>query len=59
MSRNQLRAAIGPVGIATATVRWVVFRRARCRCQACGRAGALEVQHVIKRAQGGTDFDLD
>jgi 5-methylcytosine-specific restriction endonuclease McrA len=35
------------------------FLRARWRCQACGRWGALEVHHVIKRAQGGSDFDLD
>ena len=26
---------------------------------ACGRGGALEVHHVVKRAQGGSDFDLD
>jgi hypothetical protein len=37
----------------------VVFRRAYWRCQACGRWGALEVHHVVKRAQGGSDFDLD
>jgi hypothetical protein len=37
----------------------VVFRRARWRCQACGRWGTLEVHHVVKRAQGGSDFDLD
>src|SRR5882672_12558928 len=42
-----------------AAIRWVVFRRARWRCQACGRGGALEVHHVVKRAQGGSDFDLD
>jgi hypothetical protein len=42
-----------------ATIRRVVFRRARWRCQACGRGGALEVHHVVKRAQGGSDFDLD
>jgi hypothetical protein len=35
------------------------FRRARWRYQACGRWGALEVHHVVKRAQGGSDFDLD
>jgi len=40
-------------------IRRVVFRRARWRCQACGRGGALEVHHVVKRAQGGSDFDLD
>ena len=42
-----------------AAIRRVVFRRARWRCQACGRGGALEVHHVVKRAQGGSDFDLD
>src|SRR5882672_3329282 len=42
-----------------AAIRRVVFQRARWRCQACGRWGALEVHHVIKRAQGGSDFDLD
>ena len=42
-----------------AAIRWLVFRRARWRCQACGRGGALEVHHVVKRAQGGSDFDLD
>jgi hypothetical protein len=31
----------------------------RGRCLACGRWGALEVHHVVKRAQGGSDFDLD
>src|SRR5216683_2188563 len=42
-----------------AAIRRVVLRRARWRCQACGRGGALEVHHVVKRAQGGSDFDLD
>jgi 5-methylcytosine-specific restriction endonuclease McrA len=42
-----------------AAIRRLVFRRARWRCQACGRWGALEVHHVVKRAQGGSDFDLD
>ena len=36
-----------------------MFRRARWRCQACGRGGALKVHHVVKRAQGESDFDLD
>jgi 5-methylcytosine-specific restriction endonuclease McrA len=39
-----------------AAIRRVVVRRARWRCQAWG---ALEVHHVVKRAQGGSDFDLD
>jgi HNH endonuclease len=42
-----------------AAIRGLVFRRARWQCQACGRWGALEVHHVVKRAQGGSDFDLD
>ena len=42
-----------------AAIRRVVIRRARWRCQACGRGNALEVHHVVKRAQGGSDFDLD
>src|SRR5216684_3304188 len=42
-----------------AVIRRLVFRRARWRCQACGRGGALEVHHVVKRAQGGSDFDVD
>ncbi len=42
-----------------AAIRQLVFRRARWRCQGCSRWGALEVHHVVKRAQGGSDFDLD
>ncbi len=33
-----------------------LFRRSRWRCQACGRGGALEVHHILKRAQGGSDY---
>jgi HNH endonuclease len=33
--------------------------RAAWRCQACGRGGRLDVHHVVKRSQGGSDFDLD
>ena len=42
-----------------AVIRRLVFRRTRWRCQACGRGGALEIHHVVKRAQGGSDFDRD
>src|ERR1700730_4487197 len=42
-----------------AAIRRVGFRGARWRCQACGRGGGLEVHHVVKRAKGGSDFDLD
>jgi HNH endonuclease len=40
-------------------IRAVVLARAGYRCQACGRRTRLEVHHVIKRSQGGSDFDLD
>ena len=36
-----------------------VLARAQWVCQACGVRTRLEVHHVIKRAQGGSDFDLD
>jgi len=40
-------------------IRDVVLARAGWRCQACGRGGRLDVHHVVKRSQGGSDFDLD
>lgn len=40
-------------------IRAAVLARARWRCQACGARTRLEVHHVLKRAQGGSDFDLD
>ena len=42
-----------------ATIRALVVARARWRCQACGSPTPLDVHHVTKRAQGGSDFDLD
>ncbi len=42
-----------------ATITALVLARARWRCQACGLGRRLDVHHVIKRAQGGSDFDLD
>jgi len=42
-----------------AIIRLAVIVRARFRCQACGRRGRLDVDHLIKRSQGGSDFDLD
>ena len=33
-----------------------LFRRSRWRCQACGRGGVLEVHHILKRAQGGSEY---
>jgi len=40
-------------------IRLAVVLRARFRCQACHQQAALDVHHVVKRAQGGSDFDLD
>jgi 5-methylcytosine-specific restriction endonuclease McrA len=43
-----------------AAIRLRVLRRAQWTCQACGVWGRrLDVHHVVKRAQGGSDFDLD
>src|SRR5712692_5360409 len=36
-----------------------VLARAGWRCQACGVRRRLDVHHMIKRSQGGSDFDLD
>ena len=36
-----------------------VRRRAGWSCEACGRRGRLDVHHLVKRSQGGSDFDLD
>jgi hypothetical protein len=39
-------------------IRTQILARARWRCQACGLpTSRLEVHHVIKRTQGGSDFD--
>ena len=40
-------------------IRAQVLARARWVCQACGVRTRLDVHHVTKRAQGGSDFDLD
>ncbi len=42
-----------------AAIRPLILARARGRCQACGSPTPLDVHHVTKRAQGGSDFDLD
>jgi 5-methylcytosine-specific restriction endonuclease McrA len=40
-------------------IREMVLARARWACQACGTRSGLEVHHVRKRSQGGSDFELD
>src|SRR5262245_24871251 len=42
-----------------AAIRAFVLQRAAWRCQACGLRTRLDVHHVVKRAQGGSDFDPD
>jgi HNH endonuclease len=42
-----------------AAIREQVLTRAGWRCQACGLRRRLDVHHVAKRAQGGSDFDLN
>ena len=39
-------------------IRAQVLARAGWRCQACGVRRRLDVHHVVKRSQGGSDFDL-
>ena len=41
-----------------AHVRRVVLDRDRYRCQSCGVAGRLEVDHIIPLADGGARWDL-
>jgi 5-methylcytosine-specific restriction endonuclease McrA len=65
-SRRRIRAG-GPLALgrpsadveAWREIRAQVLARAQWRCQACRVRTRLEVHHVIKRAQGGSDFDLD
>ncbi len=40
-------------------IRVQVLARAGWRCQACGVRRRLDVHHVVKRSQGGSDFNLD
>ena len=40
-------------------IKAAVLIRASWRCQACGAGGRLDVHHLVKRSQGGSDFDLD
>jgi len=54
--REAARQQAGPSG---RPFREQVLARAGWRCQACGVRRRLDVHHVIKRSQGGSDFDLD
>ena len=65
-ARRRVRAggprAIGRPAVPVAewtAIREIVLARAGWRCQACGSRARLDVHHVVKRAQGGSDFDLD
>jgi 5-methylcytosine-specific restriction endonuclease McrA len=65
-ARRRIRAG-GPLALgrpsadveAWREIRAQILARAQWRCQACRVRARLEVHHVIKRAQGGSDFDLD
>ena len=65
-SRRRIRTG-GPLALgrpsasleAWREIRAQVLARARWVCQACHVRTRLEVHHVVKRAQGGSDFDLD
>jgi 5-methylcytosine-specific restriction endonuclease McrA len=66
-ARRRIRAG-GPVALgrpaasreAWREIRAQVLARARWQCQACGLPTyRLEVHHIRKRAQGGSDFDRD
>jgi 5-methylcytosine-specific restriction endonuclease McrA len=65
-SRRRIRAG-GPLALgrpsatleAWCEIRAQVLARAQWVCQACRVRTRMEVHHVVKRAQGGSDFDLD
>ncbi len=65
-SRRRIRAG-GPLALGRPAacleqwrkIRAQVLARARWACQACSVRTRLDVHHVTKRAQGGSDFDLD
>ena len=41
-----------------AAVRLEVLERDGYRCRACGRAGRLEVDHIVPMYRGGNPYDL-
>lgn len=40
-------------------IRELILARARWACQACGLRRRLDVHHLVKRSQGGSDFDVN
>jgi len=40
-------------------VRWEVLKRDGYRCRQCGKAGRLEVHHVVHLEDGGAPYALD
>ena len=65
-SRRRIRGG-GPLALgrpsanleAWREIRAQVLARAQWACQVCRVRTRLEVHHVVKRTQGGSDFDLD
>src|SRR5260370_23817929 len=65
-SRRRIRAG-GPLAVGRPAanleewreIRAQVLARARWACQACSVRTRLDVHHVTKRTQGGSDFELD
>jgi hypothetical protein len=65
-SRRRIQAG-GPLALgrpaatleAWREIRAQVLARAQWACQVCRVRTRLEVHHVVKRTQGGSDFDLD
>ena len=39
-------------------VRWAALKRDRWRCRTCGKAGVLEVDHILRLEDGGAEYDL-
>ena len=39
-------------------VRWAALKRDGWRCVKCGKAGVLEVDHILRIEDGGPEYDL-
>jgi 5-methylcytosine-specific restriction endonuclease McrA len=65
-SRRRIQAG-GPLALGRPSATLEAWREIRAQvlagaqwvCQACRVRTRLQVHHVVKRAQGGSDFDLD